>query len=124
MFVCLCAISDFVVFIFDKFLIFIFIFVPCLWINSLVKITYSIVRNISKTSCVLLIRKFVTKLLIAVGTVNFFPPVCMFVEIFAIAKNLRADWTFFWFACLRSVFEEISFVGEGFFALYTFLYVT
>ena len=44
------TISDISKFVFDYFLISIFVFVTCLWIDSLIQITYTSICNIFKTS--------------------------------------------------------------------------
>ena len=44
------TISNISKFVFDHFLISIFVFVTCLWIDSLIQITYTSICNIFKTS--------------------------------------------------------------------------
>ena len=99
------AISDISEFVFDYFLISIFIFVACLWIDSLIQITYTSICNIFKTSKMFFVGISIAEHFAAMMTFMLFLFVDMFVEIFCSSKGLEASWTLLWPALLRTVFE-------------------
>ena len=99
------TVSNISKFVFDYFLISIFVFITCLWINSLIQITYTSICNIFKTSEMFFVGISVAENFAAMMTFMLFLFVDMFVEIFCSSRGLEAGWTLLWSALLRTVFE-------------------
>ena len=77
-FVVFCMISDLVNLLFDNFLVYTLTFISCLWIISLVMIMYGMTRDITKTSDMSLVPRFIAEDFITVMTIMF----CFFVGVF------------------------------------------